>query len=264
MLALTGEDRISFLQGLVSNDVAAAAPGRPVWAALLTAQGKYLSDFFIRAAGDTLLLDCPAADADEIATKLLRFRLRARVAMERAPIAVHAVWDGGSEVGMDAEPDPRLPEAGFRVLSAAPLAGNASAEDYDLHRLRLGLPDGPPDLEPGRSVLLEAGFDELGGISWTKGCYMGQELTARTRYRGLIKRRLVPVLVTAGSLPAPGTPLLTVAGVEAGTMRSGRDAIGLATLRLDHLAGPLTTDDGARLATRIPAWMRLPEAATAG
>ena len=264
VLSVAGEDRVSFLQGLVSNDVAAAAPGCPVWAALLSAQGKYVSDFFIRAADDTLLLDCPAAHADEIATKLLRFRLRARVTMERVPFAVHAVWDGAAEVGLDAEPDPRLPEAGLRVLSPTALAGNATAAEYDAHRLALGLPDGAPDLEPGRSVLLEAGFDELGGVSWTKGCYMGQELTARTRYRGLIKRRLVPVVVTAGALPAPGTPLLGASGAEAGTMRSGRDAVGLATLRLDHLAGPLTTADGTRLATRIPAWMRLPEAATAG
>ncbi len=259
MLAVTGEDRVSFLQGLVSNDVAAVAPGHPVWAALLTAQGKYVADFFIRAtAADTLLLECAAETADEIATKLSRFRLRARVAIERAPVAVHAVWDGAAEVGLDAEPDPRLPEAGWRVLSPAPLAGNATAEEYDGHRLALGLPDGAPDLEPGRSVLLEAGFDELGGVSWTKGCYMGQELTARTRYRGLIKRRLVPVSITAGALPAPGTALFA-AGVEAGTMRSGRGERGLATLRIEHLGRELATADGACLTPRVPSWMRLPE-----
>ena len=259
MLAVTGEDRVSFLQGLVSNDVAAVGPGRPVWAALLTAQGKYVADFFIRAAAaDALLLDCAAADADAIATKLSRHRLRARVAIAPVPLAVHAVWDGAAEIGLDAEPDPRLPEAGWRVLSPVPLAGNATEEEYDLHRLGLGLPDGAPDLEPGRSVLLEAGFDELGGVSWTKGCYLGQELTARTRYRGLIKRRLVPVALAAGALPPPGTALFA-GDAEAGTMRSGRDDRGLATLRLDHLARALTTADGACLTPRVPAWMRLPE-----
>lgn len=253
---------MAFLQGLVSNDVAAAGPGRAVWAALLTPQGKYFADFFIRLAGDseTLLLDCAAGEADAVAARLGRFRLRAKV--EIAPVAahVHAVWDGAPEAGMDAVPDPRLPEAGFRVLAAAPLAGNADATDYDRHRLALGLPDGARDLEPERSVLLEAGFDELGGVSWTKGCYMGQELTARTRYRGLIKRRLVPVALRDGALPPPGTPLLAD-GREAGTMRSGLEAAGLATVRLEHLRTTLETEDGARLEPRIPGWMVLPGAA---
>ncbi len=96
--------------------------------------------------------------------------------------------------------------------------------DWDRHRLALGLPDGSRDLEAEKTVLLEAGFDELNGVSWTKGCYMGQELTARTKYRGLVKRRLVPVTV-AGSLPLPGTPVLRD-GIEVGTMRSGPRPVG--------------------------------------
>ncbi len=145
------------------------------------------------------------------------------------------------------------------MLAPAPLPANASEQDYDLHRLALGLPDGSRDLEAEKTVLLEAGFDELNGISWDKGCYMGQELTARTNYRGLVKRRLVPVAV-AGPLPAPGTPVLR-AGAEVGTMRSGRDALGMALLRLEALAdGPLACGE-ARLTPRVPAWMRLPEPA---
>ena len=100
------------------------------------------------------------------------------------------------------------------------------AADWDRHRLALGLPDGSRDLAAEQTVLLEAGFDELHGVSWTKGCYMGQELTARTKYRGLLKRRLVPVAV-AGPLPPPGTPVLAE-GAEMGEMRSGRDGLGLA------------------------------------
>ena len=110
-------------------------------------------------------------------------------------------------------------------------------------------------------MLLEAGFDELNGVSWTKGCYMGQELTARTRYRGLLKRRLVPVSAEA-PLPPPGTPVLraddTAPGTEAGTLRSSRDGIGLAVLRLDALTAPLLCG-GIPLTPRIPGWMRLPE-----
>ena len=149
-------------------------------------------------------------------------------------------------------PDPRLPEAGWRVLAGSALECDVDHADWDRHRLLLGLPDGSRDCESEKTVLLEAGFDELGGISWSKGCYMGQELTARTRYRGLLKRRLVPVSSHA-ALPSPGTAL-TRNGVEVGTMRSSRDFHGIALLRLEHLQANL---DGA-LHARVPAWMRLP------
>jgi len=119
------------------------------------------------------------------------------------------------------------------------------------------LPDGSRDLEAEKTVLLEAGFDDLGGISWTKGCYMGQELTARTRYRGLLKRRLVPVSI-AGPTPPSGSSVLR-AGVEVGTMRSACDGAGLAVLRLEALSADRLDCGEATLSPRIPAWMRLPE-----
>ena len=260
VVEVTGEDRLSFLQGLVSNDVAAAGPGRAVWAALLTPQGKWQADFFIFAAPDRLLLDCARDQAGMIAAGLSRFRLRAKVALRDAS-ADFAVAAGWGEAPMPdrslAAPDPRLAEAGWRALSPAPLGTDADAAAYDLHRLALGLPDGARDLEGGTSVLLEGGFDELAGISWTKGCYMGQELTARTKYRGLLKRRLFPVAIT-GQLPAPGTPVMRD-GAEVGEMRSGRDGLGLALLRIEAVerGGPFSCGD-ATLAPRIPSWMRLP------
>ena len=143
------------------------------------------------------------------------------------------------------------------MLSEIARETDATAAEWDAHRLSLGLPDGSRDLEAEKTVLLEAGFDELGGVSWTKGCYMGQELTARTRYRGLLKRRLVPVSVT-GDMPAPGTPVLR-GGAEVGTMRSGRDGLGLAVLRLEALSSGLLACGEATLTPRIPDWMRLPE-----
>ncbi len=259
MVELTGEDRVGFLQGLVSNDVAAAAPGRAVWAALLTPQGKYLADFFVLAEAGRLLLDCERAEAPALVQRLSRFRLRARVALRdaSAAFAVHAAWGGAvPEAGAIAAPDPRLAEAGWRILAAAPLPGTAPEAAYDLHRLALGLP-AAADLDAEKSVLLEAGFDELAGISWTKGCYMGQELTARTKYRGLLKKRLVPVGVE-GELPPRGTAI-TRAGAELGEMRSGRDGLGLALLRIEALADPAPLSAGmALLRPRIPAWMRLP------
>jgi folate-binding protein YgfZ len=258
VLEVTGADRANFLNGLVSNDVAQAAPGRAVWAALLTPQGKYLADFFILAEPDRLLLDCAASQAPLVSARLLRYRLRADVTIAPAPLAVHAAWNGAPDVPASfAAPDPRLPDAGWRVLAAGPLAVDASREDYDLHRLALGLPDGVVDCEPEKTVLLEAGFDELGGISWTKGCYMGQELTARTRYRGLLKRRLLPV--RAAALPPPGTAI-TAGERIVGDMRSSRDGVGLALLRLDAIEARLEAG-GVPLSVTIPAWIRLPQPA---
>jgi folate-binding protein YgfZ len=251
VLSVTGDDRVSYLQGLLSNDVTLAAPGRAIWSALLTPQGKWLADFFIFAEGDRLLLDVEAAQRDDLARRLTRFRLRAKVAVEPAPLGVYAAWDGAPDVAGLIAPDPRLPEAGWRVLGTG-IATNADADAYDRHRLRLGLPDGSRDMETEKTVLLEAGFDELGGVSWTKGCYMGQELTARTKYRGLLKRRLVPV--SAGqTLPAPGTPV-TKDGVEVGTLRSSNGELGLALMRLDALDAEV--ECGMPLAVHTPTWMQ--------
>ncbi len=239
VLAIAGADRTSFLQGLVSNDVTAATPGRAVWAALLTPQGKWLADFFILADADRLLLDCERAQADMLLQRLRRYRLRAAAELsdQSDALLVHAAWAGNPAIpgGAIAAPDPRLPDAGWRVLSPLPLDADATADEWDSHRLALGLPDGSRDMEAEKTVLLEAGFDELGGVSWSKGCYMGQELTARTKYRGLVKRRLVPVAV-AGAAPPPGTPVVAH-GTEVGTMRSSRDGLGMAQLRIE-LAGP--------------------------
>jgi folate-binding protein YgfZ len=257
VIEIAGEDRVSFLQGLVSNDVTEAVPGRAVWTAMLTPQGKYLTDFFILTDGDRLLLDVELAQRGALVQRLSRYRLRAKVTIRPADeLSVFVAWDGAPAVDAITAPDPRLPEAGWRILATNPLAVTAEAADWDRHRLAFGLPDGTRDHEPDKTLLLEAGFDELHGVSWTKGCYMGQELTARTRYRNLVKRRLVPVAVD-GPLPAPGTPVLRD-GIEVGTMRSGLGQAGLAKLRLDALTGTLECGD-ANLTPRVPAWMRLPE-----
>lgn len=263
VIEVAGEDRASFLQGLVSNDVAQAAPGRAVWAALLTPQGKWLADFFILAEGDRLLLDAELAQLPMLVQRLTRFRLRSKVAIRADDtLRVYAAWDGVPGVAAIAAPDPRLPDAGWRLLAGPGLPVTAGFADWDRHRLALGLPDGSRDLEAEKTVLLEAGFDELGGVSWSKGCYMGQELTARTRYRGLVKRRLAPVDVE-GPLPTPGTPVLRD-GAEVGAFRSGRDGCGLALLRLEALGAEASHGlrcGEAVLTPRVPGWMRLPEPA---
>jgi len=161
--------------------------------------------------------------------------------------------------------DPRLAALGVRCILPrtdirSALEGTGLAESsfpaYDRARLKLGIPDGGRDLVPDKSILLEAGFDELNGVDWQKGCYIGQELTARTKYRGLIKKRLMPVEID-GPAPAPGT-IVTADGREVGEMRSSRDGLGLALLRIEPVAqGKHLKVGDTTLVPAQPGWMRL-------
>jgi folate-binding protein YgfZ len=282
VLAVAGADRRSFLQGLVSNDMARVAADRAVYAALLTAQGKYLHDFIIVEHDDAFWLDAEAERLADLQRRLSLYRLRAKVEIAARPeLAVAAAFGAGALAALDLPAqegaarrreggtvlvDPRLAALGARVIAEPATlarlgAALAPADDaaYDRHRLALGVADGSRDLAIEKSILLEAGFDELNGVDWQKGCYVGQELTARTKYRGLVKRRLLPVAI-AGPAPAAGA-IVTADGREAGEMRSSVAGIGLALLRLDAIAGggPLEAA-GATLTPLHPAWMRLPDA----
>ncbi len=149
-----------------------------------------------------------------------------------------------------------LPREGARAVLADAGIAEAGFDSYDRLRLSLGIPDGSRDLVLEKSILLESGFDELNGVDWQKGCYIGQELTARTKYRGLIKRRLMPVRIE-GPTPAPGT-IVTVDGREVGEMRSSRDGLGLALLRIEPVRdGKKLAAGEATLVPVRPAWMRL-------
>jgi folate-binding protein YgfZ len=279
VLEVAGEDRVPFLQGLISNDVTKAAPDRALYAALLTAQGRYLHDFFVVALGDALYLDAEAARLEDLGRRLQLYKLRSKVTLSVASERFLVAAAFGADLGLGSEPgaaalfaggvayvDPRLAALGARLLlpradADAALAGWAQAppEEYDRLRLSLGIPDGSRDLEPEKSILLESGFDELNGIDWQKGCYIGQELTARTKYRALIRKRLLPVAVE-GTLPAPGTQIMIGTG-EAGELRSGRDGQALALLRLDAVteaeAGAALTAGSARLRPSKPGWLKL-------
>ena len=181
------EDVAAFLQGLVTNDVKGPLP---CYAALLTAQGKHMFDFLVWADGASLLLDCEAAHADELVKRLSMYRLRRRIAIAREEnLAVH--WSPDAREG--ALPDPRLPELGHRWL-AAPGGESADAAWLD-HRLALGVPEGRAEL--GDILWLETNAVELNGVSFTKGCYVGQENTARMNWRSKVNRRLVVVPLEA-------------------------------------------------------------------
>jgi folate-binding protein YgfZ len=272
VIAVGGPDRVEFLQGLISNDTTKVSPGQAIWAALLTPQGRFLNDMFVVDGGnDTLLLETERERAAGLARKLSMYKLRSKATVEdRGEMLEVAVAFGADAAkalpiaGTTAFIDPRLPELGLRVIAPAGTAAAALQAQgfsaapthlYDALRLGLGVPDGSRDLPVEKALLLESGFDELHGVDWDKGCYMGQELTARTKYRGLVKRRLFPVRVE-GPLPAPGTAIRRD-GQEVGEIRSGSGDRALAMLRLDARDGSLTAES-ARIVPEVPDWMRLP------
>ncbi len=282
VIEIAGEDRVAFLQGLVSNDMTKASAARAIYAALLTAQGRYLFDFFIVARGDTLYLDTEAVRLAELQRRLAIYKLRAKVSLRdaSADVAVAAAWGDSTDnalglsgagaakefAGGVAYIDPRLDALGMRFLlprdriDAIAQAGFArgDADGYDRHRLALGVPDGTRDLVPEKALPMESGFDELGAIDWQKGCYMGQELTARMKYRALVKKRLLPVALDGGTA-APGTTIMQGAS-EAGELLSSRDGRGLALLRLDAVEAAQNGADlmagAARITPEKPGWMK--------
>ena len=283
LIALSGEDRAAFLQGLVTADVLRADGRHALYGAFLTPQGKYLHEFFLAAVDGNLLLETEREDRDDFLARLKKFRLRSRVALAAdddwqvfalfgghaaaalglaAEAGVAQAWGGGLVLC-----DPRLAAAGLRAW--LPPAGRASLaaagfalvpfESWDRHRIALGLPDGSRDLVPDKTILLEAGFDELGGVDWQKGCFLGQEVTARSKYRGQIKKRLMPVVID-GVPPPPGAKL-HFGGSEVGEMRSQAGGLGLAVIRLDCLArlaqsGDSLTAGGASLTPIRPDWVQ--------
>jgi hypothetical protein len=302
VLTVTGDDRAAFLQGLVSNDTAKISPTLAIYCAFLTPQGKYLHDFSIAARVDeagvgSYLLDVEAARRADLMKRLSMYRLRSKVALADlgADWFVVAIYgaDALTVLGLPAEPgvtkafetgivftDPRLPALGARAFlpakDAETILRNAGLQPgdamaYDQLRLSLGVPESSLELIPEKSILLESGFDELHGVDWQKGCYMGQELTARTKYRGLVRKRLLPVAIT-GTAPEPGTAIMA-GDKEVGEIRSlaADGSVGIAMLRLEALdalrsGGSVTLQAGDAVITpSLPDWVKLPpaEAATA-
>lgn len=281
LIAVRGEDRISFLQGLVSNDMTRVQAGTAVWSAFLTPQGKFLHEFFVVPHHDAVLLECERERRDDLVTRLSRYKLRAKVSLAADDtLMVGVAWGDGASAALETsdEPghvkeraagvmytDPRLRGAGVRfALTQDQIAGlgklglgEAAPADYDALRFKLGLPDGSRDMDIDKALLLENGFEELNGVDFKKGCYIGQELTARTYYRALIKKRLMPVEII-GSAPTSGTELTTADGADAGEMKSSGGGMGLALVRLDK--GNELLAGATRVTTRQPEWMKLPPA----
>jgi tRNA-modifying protein YgfZ len=202
VVRLSGADVRGFLQGLVTQDVAGELP---VWAGLLTAQGKCLFDFMVWGDGDDLLLDCEAAAALDLVKRLSIYRLRRPIAIELEPgLAVH--WSSDGEQGL---PDPRLDALGRRWVGAA----GEPATGWLEHRLRLGVCEGRAEL--GDLLWLECNAVELNGVSFSKGCFVGQENTARMNWRQKVNRRLVVVEDAGGDRVRVAYPELGLAVVHA-------------------------------------------------
>lgn len=231
LVALEGADALHFLQGLVTNDVRPLEKGAGlVWAALLTPQGKYLADFLIARLPDgTLLLDLPEGLADATLRRLTLYRLRADVRLAPSPLHVQR---GLGPAPDGALPDPRHPALGWRLYTTEP--GDPPVIDWDAIRVAHVIPEAGRDLIPDDSFILEAGFERLHGVDFRKGCYVGQEVTARMKHKTELRKGLVRVRITGDA--DHGSPILAD-GKPVGTLFTRAGDRALAHLRLDRAEG---------------------------
>jgi hypothetical protein len=250
VIKVIGDDARKFLHGLVTADMLELTPQTARFCALLTPQGKIIVDFFVAEApptdGGGFFLDVPRALAATLFEKLNLYKLRAKVLIEDLTevLGVLAVWDGTppAKYGLSYA-DPRLPALGARAMipphrpaeAAAELgAGLAAAEDYEAHRIALGVPRGGVDFAYGDAFPHEADMDQLGGVDFAKGCYVGQEVVSRIEHRGIARSRAVPIRYDG---PRPENGVAVTAGErQVGTMGSAAHGLGIALVRLDRVA----------------------------
>ncbi|MEH6402548.1 MAG: hypothetical protein V7750_04195 [Sneathiella sp.] len=257
LLRLTGTDVKSFLQNLITNDIEKLSSNSAIYSALLTPQGKFLHDFFIIEWANEIYLDCLKDRSADLIKKLSLYKLRADVKIEDTSEGynIFAYYSQNSAVLMEhlkistdtntiAYPDPRNEGLGFRVISGADISmPNADVIDADLvsytkHRLSLGIPEGGSDIIPEKNFLLETNFEELNGVSFSKGCYVGQELTARTKHRAKIKKRLFQFTFD-GDIAI--NDIISSDGVEIATVCAFESPYGLAITRLSQWEKALQT-----------------------
>ena len=249
ILSVSGAEARSFLQGLITNDIEAVKPGHPIYAALLTPQGKILFDFLIFEQDGVLLLDVAASQRDALQKRLTMYRLRAKIDIAvRDDLAVVADWSAAGS-------DPRNSALGSREIVSTGTA--EGSDDYLAHRLSLGIPEST-DFGQDRMFALDADLDELHGVAFDKGCYVGQELTARMKHRGTARKRLLPIETLEGVPLAAVGSAIAAGGRDIGEISSVYGARGFALIRLDRLdeAGDAATQVGD-LGVRVvkPSWL---------
>lgn len=240
VLRVSGADAHKFLQGVITNDLDKAKGGAAIHTGLLSPQGKILFEFFIVADQDGFLIEGAKDTLSGLAKRLGFYRLRAAVDIAEGPtFRVAAAWDGAPSLteGTIAFPDPRLPALGMRVLlpDGASLSdlgcGEASEDAYHAHRIALGVPEGGRDYALGDTFPHEALFDQLNGVDFKKGCFVGQEVVSRMQHRGTTRKRVVPV---EGDAPLQSGAEVKAGDLPLGTIGSVSGARGLALLRLDR------------------------------
>ena len=267
VILVAGEEACDFLQSILTANVETLAEGGLCPGALLTPQGRILADMMIQRSAEGFLLDCDAARSDDLFTRLKRYRLRRPITLEM--MTDQEVWLGwnGAATPTGGITDPRHPSLGWRWIGpagtlAARGATLANTAEWHAVRIAAGVPQGPVDLQPERALMLEAGLDKLGAVDFEKGCYVGQEVTARTHYRGLVKRRIVPLAIAG--VPGDGDSDICEADKVIGRVLShaitGDGAICLATMKLSDLhrlmAGDASlTVNGHAAGLAIPDWM---------
>lgn len=269
LLEITGADRMAFLQGILTQDVTRLADGHAAFSALLSPQGKILHDFFLIPVGEAIWLDVDASHKDMLHKRLTMYKLRAHVAIadmgdaRRVAYRTRAEITGIGHITSRSQylqcTDPRMAELGERLYlttGAANIKNTVSAEEYHHHRLTLGVPDGARDI--AEDTLLDAGYDLLNAASFTKGCYVGQEVTARMHYKNIARRGFYLVRGEA-PLPAFNTPL-SAGGIALGTLRGSAGALGLAMLKFDETQKALESGtpilvDKSPVQIASPAWM---------
>ncbi len=280
VLHLAGSDVAQFLQGLVTQDIDRVTTNEACYACLLTPQGKIVADFFLMKSGHDILLDCDAEIAGPLLKKLRFYKLRAEVEVKDVSSAwrIGLVWGDLTtatpghvvDLGQDstaaiAFTDPRHTGLGFRIVMPAvagerPLsrvdASPVAMEDYDQHRLRLGIPVFGKDILTEQTFPLDANLDALGGIDYSKGCFVGQEVASRMKRKGDIRKRIWTAS-TEGTFLAPGTGIMA-GEATVGEISSGNDRLALARVRLDRLAkvsGPLKTKNGVAVRLIEPSYL---------
>lgn len=229
IIRVTGEDRLDFLQDLVTNDVTRA----PCWAALLTPQGKYLADFLILSDGDALLLDVDAGLAEDLLRRLGMYKLRSKVALEAVAMPI-ARGTGPAPDGAIA--DPRHDALGWRLYGQRGDDGS----DWDAIRVAHCIPESLIELIPNETFILEAGFQRLHGVDFRKGCYVGQEVTARMKHKVELRKGLVTVEVNGA---APVGSEITAGEKAAGVLYTQAEGRGIAHLRFDRAGDEMTAGD---------------------
>jgi len=232
VIALSGPDRIKFLQGLVSNDVSKLGD-TAIYAALLTPQGKFMVDFFVIPQGDTMLIDVAASEAPALLKRLTMYKMRSNVTLEMTDLIVSR---GAGNTPKGTFADPRHAAMGWRAYDGRP----SEDVDWDALRVQHCVPETGIELTPD-TYLLEAGFERLNGVDFRKGCYVGQEITARMKHKTELRKGLTTVNII-GAAPI-GTPLKTEDGKEAGTLFTQSGGKAIAHLRFDRAKGPMTAGD---------------------